>query len=508
MSFLTGKNSPDIKNLTPVSPGPVCHDPEGSFSASDLKILLIFVTAGRLLYNFSGVLPMIPLGVAYLTAYLKKHGYHNIAVIDQPGWELTDQKLLALLSEEPFDIYALSTNIFSLSSSIEIASYIKKSVNPEATVVIGGPSAAFTPQTVLSEIPEVDFVQVGEGEEALLEIVRRKERGEKIENIPGLYWRDNGQIKYGGPIKHLDLKKIPFPVRDLLPNHLYNMHPPFGAYGRVAAIETIRGCNYGCNFCSIQQSVRFRPVDHVIEELSLLAHKGYREFHFVDPTFSIDRERAALLCEAIISKFPGIYWTCKNRTDTVSPQLLKLMKQAGCYMIAYGIESGDNEILRQLNKKITVEEIRRTLQATRKANIRSLSYILIGSPGESEETVKNTVQMLIDEKVDFALFGELMPDTESPLFRNLIEDGSIPETGIRELILHKNQEKLFSHTASGQNRDTLHQWVAGANKLFYRRPSYVLQRLQSFLTVRDACNMVSGVYHLAKESFRSSIYEE
>lgn len=493
--------------LPPFPKGPICYDPEGSFGKDDLKTLFIFVTAGRMIYNFSGIVPMIPLGVGALTAYLKQKGYHNIAIVDQPGWGLSEEELIQELLKQPFDVYGLSTNLFSLSSAVRISDTIKKQINPEATIVIGGPSGAYAPESILTEYPSVDAVHVGEGEDSMWKVIQQCQQKKTLQNIPGLYWRERDKIEYGGKVPYLDLVELPQPSRHLFPLHRYNMHPPLGAYGRVISLETMRGCDYGCNFCSIQRTVRFRKIDQVIDELSILSSQGYREIHFVDPTFSINQDRAALLCEAIIQNFPDLRWTCKNRIDTVNPALLKLMEKAGCYMIAYGVESGDDTILKGLNKNLTTNKIRKNLEATRNAGIRSLTYILIGSPGETKETVKNTVNLLKEQKVDFALFGELMPDTDSPLFKNLIKRGKIPKDAIRDLILHENQDKLFAYTPSGHSRNTLNAWLSEANKSFYGRPSYILQRLFGLASPRDAFNMLSGVWHLVREFNREDIYQ-
>lgn len=479
---------------------PIRFDPDGRFDGGAVQTLFIYLTAGRMAYNFSGVWPMMPLGPAALAAYLKQQGHPDNAALDQPGWGLSEAGTRRLLLDHPFDIYALSANLFSLAPAARLARFIKERAAPDALVVIGGPSAAFAPELILKECPAVDAVQVGEGEAAMAEIVRRRGAGEPIRDIPGLRWRENGRIRSGGAPVLLDLSVLPLPARHLFPAHRHHMHPPFGAFGRAASVETIRGCHYGCKFCSIQQTVRFRPVDAVIDEMSGLIRTGFREFHFIDPTFSIDLDRAARLCEALIRRLPRpVFWTCKNRIDTVTPDLLKLMRRAGCYMISYGVESGDDRVLARLRKNLTAADIRRTLRATRAASIRTLAYILIGAPGETRESVRRTVDLLKTEKTDFALFGELMPDTESPLFREMILSGRLSKNAVGRLVLTGDPTSLFSGTPSGRDRATLARWLSEANRRFYLRPGYVAERLAGLLSARDGINMARGAGRLGME---------
>ena len=507
MNFTFSYKSPKPSQI-PSADSPLYYDPEGTYAPNELKTLFIFVAAGRMIYNFSGIVPMIPLGIGSLVAYLKQHGYHNNAVLDQPGWGLSEKALFPLLLQHPFDLYALSTNIFSLSTALRLAQFVKERVNPKSTVVIGGPSGAFAPETILSECQGVDAVQVGEGETAILRMIKLKAQGKEIKNIPGLYWREGNYIRNGGKFHPIDLTEAPLPFRNLFPNDKYHIHPPLGVYGRVASLESIRGCDYGCNFCSIQHAVRFRAIEQVLEEMSRLILQGYREFHFIDPTFSIDQERAWLLCEAIIRKLPEkIYWSCKNRLDTVTFPLLKLMKRAGCYTISYGVESGDNDILYRIKKSIDAKIIRKTLRDTHEAGIRSLAYILIGSPGETLLTVKSTVDLMKDEKVDFVLFGEMMPDTDSPLFRNLIHQGVISKEAVKSMILNENRDKFQGYTPSGRDRETISKWLSYANRAFYGRPAYILQRIRGMLSLRDVYNMLYGVINLVKEFGRKDIYD-
>ena len=200
-------------NLPEVNSGPIYYNPSGNFGESDLKTLFIFVTAGRMIYNFSGIKPMIPLGIGALTAYLIQNNYFNIAVLDQPGWNLDEKELFKILKSNKFDIYGLSTNLFSLSTAVRISNYIKNNINKDSIIIIGGPSGVYAPQSILNECSAVDAVHVGEGENSMLSIINQCYKGEKPNNIPGLYWRNANKILYGGNVKYIDLTKSPITNR-------------------------------------------------------------------------------------------------------------------------------------------------------------------------------------------------------------------------------------------------------------------------------------------------------
>lgn len=486
---------------------PIIYDRDAHRRNIFPRLLLIFVPAPRNAFNLSGIYPMPPLGIAYLSAYLRKHGFFQTAVLDMPAFDISSDSMLLVLKDDSFDIYGLSATLPGLREAATISRMIRNEVNPNAVIVLGGPATGLDIRILFDCLPDIDLIVKGAGEEPLLEIVRRVESKGSLDHIPGAYWRKGNDIlepdttismsgkKYFGP-----------PARDLLPMDRYKLHPPFGLFPPGTTVETIRGCNYGCDFCSIPGKVTMSPVPHVMDELKILVSAGYREIYFIDPTFPIDRDRTVNLCREMIKTNLNLKWACKSRADALDSELLNLMARAGCYMISLGVESCSNSMLEALGKQTTVERTIQTLRECRKARIRVLSYILIGSPGETDETVRETVQHLIKEKVAFSLFGELFPDPNTEMFSMNGDQKIEAEEAIARYFIEgdTSDELLSGLDVGGMSKEQRRKWLLWANRTFYLRPAYIFQRLADLRNFSEIFILANGLFQFIREARRAS----
>ncbi|MBZ0254289.1 MAG: radical SAM protein [Candidatus Methylomirabilis sp.] len=331
------------------------------------------------------------------------------------------------------------------------------------------------------------------------------EKGGDPADAPNLAFRREGHVVTTPAHAYLDMDRVPRPALDLLPRVKYRLSPPFGVDAPQMLIETTRGCSYRCSFCTLPHDMRERSVDLVVEELVDLVHRrGYRELYFVDPTFTMNRERTMRLLDAMIRERIKVRWTCKTRADHVDQELLHRMAEAGCYMVSYGLESGSQRILDNLMKDVDVSRNERCIQMTRNAGMRSIAYILIGSPGEDELTVGQTLRMVRRMKPDFVLYGELQADPASAATKNAITAGAYSMQDVVDFYIGGKARALADKTLTDVPREAVLRWISQANRDFYARPSYIARRLADVRTPRDFGNLFAGVFFVLADKFLSA----
>lgn len=459
-----------------------------------MKVLLISPPPIRIRYNISGVYPLPPLGLAYIAAVLEKNNF-DVKILDMAALRIQIKDLPRFLGQ--YTVYGISCNIFNLYSGIEIARIVKD-INPLSKVVLGGRCTAFPSESILKRFNNIDFLIRGEGEEAMLNFCDALKRGKDINSVKGLSYR-NGNSVIDNPFNPpIELDKLPLPARYLLPNKRYRMHPPFGIYPPVTLIETSRGCNYGCIFCGLQREIRERSVDSIIAEVKKVIEKlGIQEIHFVDPNFTYNKERIIKLCNRFIEENIKIHWTCKTRVDLVSGELLEIMSRAGCYMISFGIESGSQKILDNLNKDIKTQDTESAFRLAKEANIRTIAYILLGSPGETKSTLNETINFVQKIGPDFVLYGELLPSPDSPLIRKYAEDKTIYLFDKLIDFYIDNKYPLFiKDNICNISHEDITYWLRYANMKFYLRGKYILKRILSLKNVNEMIILVKGAIFL------------
>ena len=350
--------------------------------------------------------PMIPLGVASLAAVSLEAGY-SVRVVD--GWAegLSDsprliERLRKISEPRVVGVSILTTNVRGAANAVSVA----RSVFPAAHIVIGGPHVSALPDSVLDEFFAADLGVFGEGENTLVEILDwyKKETGEP-RNIPGTIWRGNNGVTKRAAARAAisDLDILPRPARDLFPTNKYHPHPPYGRRFRYMNAITSRGCPFRCAYCSksvFGNSYRAFSPARVIDDIRDLVEKyNVHEIHFYDDDLTLDRKRTMEIMERLIAARLDLVWSCTTRCDLVDAELLRRMKRAGCWMISYGVESGNDALRAKIDKGVTRERIVAAFRETKRAGIKTTGYFIIGLPGETEETVAETVKFI----------GELAP---------------------------------------------------------------------------------------------------
>jgi len=366
-----------------------------------MKILLIYPYLLEERVNTEDVV-VPPIGMYYVGAVLKENNY-DVEILNWCKINESPEKISEILLEKKPDVIGFSILQANRWGGIEIAR-IAKQIDPEVKIVFGGVSATFLWEHFLTHFPEIDFVVMGEGEYTFLHLVRCLEKGEDehIGNIRGIAFKKDGKVFRTKPAEYIqDLDQLPVPAK----------------YFEYQHLSLTRGCPGKCTFCGSPKfwghKVRFHSVDYFVEELELLYKKGINFFYFSDDTFSVNKKRVIEICKKILEKNLRIAWNAISRVNYMSEEVISWMKRAGCIQISYGIESGSEKIRAYLNKKITTGEIENTFANTSKYGILPRAYFIYGSPGESRETIQESIDLIkrINPLVIHSFVLSLFPGT-------------------------------------------------------------------------------------------------
>lgn len=329
----------------------------------------------------------------------------RIRVVDCIGERIAWPQFEQLLVAERPRYYITQATAPTITNDMRGA-FLAKSLG--ATTMAIGTHVSPATEATLTAYPALDFAIRGEPEETVrelvdaLEAIRRRtgsqtpgwrSEPEALAHVKGIaYLRDGQMVATADRPFIADLDTLPIPRHELLPLKAYKL--PIVA-GRYTFVVTSRGCPAGCRFCikhvTYQNTYRFRSPEHIMREVEKLIELGTTNIHFEADLFTINRDQVMGLCQALIDRGNPIRWTCNSRVDFVDPEILQMMARSGCWMIAWGIESGSPEILQRVRKGIQIEQVVQALRWAKAAGIRNYGYFIIGLPGETYETIDRTI---------------------------------------------------------------------------------------------------------------------
>jgi len=414
---------------------------------------------------------MAPLGMAYIVSYIRKKG-HSVKLIDLKDPKISwKEDIIPYIKKEKPRFVGMTCYTPSINDVLRICRLIKD-IDKNIKTVLGGAHPSAAPEATIKN-KEVDFVVYGEGEETFLEMLEQRD----LSKIKGIYYKNKGKITRNPPrelIKNLD--SLPWPAYDMLPIKIYGN--PF--LGESMIFATGRGCPFRCIFCSsgvmYKHTYRVRSVKDVVDELAYLHRKHkIKNFIFVDDTFTAIPKRTEEMCKEIIRRKLKISWMCDTRVNTVSEKLFRIMKKAGCRIVKFGIESGDQKILDSINKNIRLEEVHNAVKMAKKVGLQTHAFFILGLPYDTEETMNKTIELSKKLPLDFVQFSILTPYPGTKTFE-MAEKGE----GIRLLsddwgnFMRYGEPIVELPTVSAKRLEQLH---ARAYREFYFRPKYMLNRL-------------------------------
>lgn len=437
--------------MTPRKPGPYDFDPK-RFRAGPRRRLLLLTLYGRM--EFSDYIKTSPpLDAAYLAAAARAAG-HTVSILVITRAADAKNILGRMLRSFQPDVVGMSCCIMNLEACLAAAKWVKE-FNSTTHVVLGGPQASASPEICLAD-PNVDSVAVGEGELTLCHLLKEV-AGARLSRVAGLVRRGkSGTILRNPPrpqIRNLDT--LPLPALDLYPRQFW-----FARHdGRIMApLQTSRGCPFVCTFCASKvvwkRTLRWHSPERVVREMDCLHERyGARHFNLYDANIAIDRRRLLRLCRAITEgrKTDDYTWMCSTRADTVDAELLAAMREAGCRMISYGIESGSQRVLDRAKKGMTLDQYRTALTLTREAGIAIVENFMIGFPTETPEETQATIRLMEETKPDLIGVNIATPMMGTEMFDDALKNGSLREgCAVRDMAGSEN-----AWVAKGRTREEL-----------------------------------------------------
>ena len=372
-----------------------------------------------------------PLGLGYIASVLRKNKV-DVEILD-PTFGARDE-VLKRLARTDYDVLGVSAYTMNYRLGLEFARFAK-SQSKHCRVVFGGVHPTILPADVAKE-DEVDVVVVGEGEETTLELLNAFKNNLPLEAVKGLVFRTGGKIVTTPPRPLIsDLDSLPFPARDLLPMRHY-LKANFGRSAwavrqPATSIVTSRGCPFHCTYCSSHlmfgRKTRYRSVKNIVDEMEWLVQEyQIRGLSIVDDTFIISKKQIHDLADEMRKRKLRLEFICNGRVDIIDKDVLKELKEIGCVGIAFGVESGSQDILdRVLKKGITLDQVRKAFTWAYEAGIPTDAYFMVGIPGETEEDILQTIRFSRTLRASAANFAMTIPMPKTELFDIALEKGEI-----------------------------------------------------------------------------------
>ncbi|MCJ7762576.1 radical SAM protein, partial [Candidatus Bathyarchaeota archaeon] len=374
-----------------------------------------------------------------------------------------------LSKRQPTIVGATSTTRL-YKSALEVIK-IAKEVHPNCLTLIGGPHVTFWDENALKECPQLDVVVRKEGENTLLELVQKLDSGKSYYDVIGTTCRKGKEIVRNPDRPYIEnLDELPFPAR-----HLWDLESIRKAED-IFYLTTSRGCVYWCEFCAavrmFGRKYRMRSVKNVVDELEFLYKTyGATVFTFCDDAFTVDQARTEELCSEISKRGLKIKWNCGTRVDMITRELLLEMKNAGCVSVWFGVESGTQQVLDEMKKGISPEQTIKTIKLVMELGLKPVPNVLLGFPGETEETAWKTIRFA--EKVspdEIAFYNIATPYPGTPMYDHVIKNGWLRVT---DFDLYDATTPIFE-TPTLSLRD-LAELYDKAFQSFYMRPSFVFR---------------------------------
>lgn len=416
-----------------------------------------------------------PLGLAYLTSFLRSRG-HEVSVLD--GFDLGLEEIVSRAKATDPEVIGITCNTQTRHEAFRLAKLLKIEI-PHIRTVAGGPHVSALPDQVLRHYPQIDFVVREEGELTFCHLLQAMRSGEDYDQVNGISFRKAGAIVHNQDRDLItDLDTIPFPaIEDFDLDTYPQWEDMSGELKKLhkAPMITSRGCPYNCIFCYgsfWRRRYRWRSPTNVVDEIERLHNHHVRYIRFHDDCFTLVKKRVLQICDELSKrKLDDLVWACTVRADSLDAEMLGRMKTAGCHLINIGVESGSPEILQNIKKGTTVDEIRLAFKIAREVGLQTRAHIMVGNPGESRATLNDTVKLLLSIRPDHVVVGRtvVMPATELwEEYRRSVQSDSI----------WLDENVIYPLYESRNTTEKMHAYVRYAHFIYkYHRARYGLRSL-------------------------------
>ncbi len=427
---------------------------------------------------------------------------HSVKLINANGLNMKYDELRKNIEIEEFDVLIFRFTPTTFGWDMKTAE-ICKEVNSTAKIVGLCLTLHSLQREVMKRAKYMNIYIAKEWETVIPDLINSLENGERLHNVNGICFKQNGQIIVNPPARPLkDYNSLPIPAYDLLPNlKVYRPNTPVS--GNYMILYASKGCSFNCIFCTVAKTpFKIKSGKKIIGELKLLFSKyNVRLVSFFDETFTINRKRVIKICEEIKNEMPDLRWYCNTRADLVDPKLLKMMYEGGCRGIAYGIESGSQKILDNAKKGIKVGEAKSAIKWIKEAGIKVYTSVIFGLPGENWDTVRETIKFVKETLPHGAQFNVAVPYPGTELYARAIKEGFISKD-IKWDELYQHKARIRTKELSPEELEKIRRkayrslyfnprWLTHNIFWVFRRPGdftlgiiYYLKILRNFVVYR------------------------
>ncbi|MAF25983.1 hypothetical protein CL634_10495 [bacterium] len=441
--------------------------------------------------NFSKSAQILPpLGMAYLAALLRQKGF-TVGFLDANALGLTEEQILNKLHEFKPDCLLYTTITDNFQYTLGWIKNIKQKLDVPA--IVGGPHMSLYPKETLTHHC-IDYGVVGDGWETLPELLQTIQAGGDLSTVKSIVYRKDGEImatEYRS--QSVSLEDVPFPARDIMPLNHYDT--VLTKSRPIGIIITALGCPFRCTYCVTDTNLRSRSAEHVVAEIEECVNKyGIKEITFYDETFTVNRKRVTEILDLLEEKKLKFSWIVRTRADCVDKEMIERMARLGCIEIRIGIESGDEKVLRSINRFIPLERIRNVVKWSKQAGLVVFGFFMVGLPGETKEEIMKTLKFMLELDLDFVEINKFVPLPGSQIYENMKRDTG--QDFWRDYTLGKVSPEQLKPYQRGLSEEELNRLLEKSYRRFYYRPRYVWKRLVAVKSWKEFKKLVSAAWSL------------
>ena len=432
---------------------------------------------------------MIPQGLASIAAVLERNAVECL-ITDAYAENLTLDVITDRIIDYNPDVLGLSCVTPVVPIVHEVIKRIKDR-KPSIIVVLGGPHPSILPDEELDDT-NVDYIVKGEGEFIFLNLLNELKGGRNFSRVDGLSYRENGKKIHNKTAENIDnLELLPQPAYHLLPMHLYSTPPQWSLASPSFQLLASRGCVYQCGFCYVGMGkrMRYKNPKTICDEIEyLIKNYGCRQIVFVDTIFPISDKHANEVCKEIINRQLNkkIVWFTSTRVDVVNQDMLNLMHRAGCRLVTFGVESGNQEILDCIKKHITLEQTVKAVKMAHKAKIDVTASYVLGLPGETIQTVLDTIKFAKKLNTLYAQFNIIVPYPGTEVYEYAVKNGLLRNRNWSNYVSLVSMTELDPpFIAPGMTKEELLDIQKRAYRGYYLRPVIIFKHIRKMLANRE-----------------------
>lgn len=465
-----------------------------------MKILLVRP------FNKESLTVVPPLGLGYLATSVRKD--NKVKILDCVKDKILPEDFAKILAKEKPDLVGLTVFSSDLVVTKEYLESVKKS-NGKIITVIGGPHPSAMPKECFDFYQNLlDFAFVGEAELGFPVLIKLLEKRKTplaldLKKIPGLVWKKDSKEIVNKPEYPMDLDKLGFPSWDLIKPETYP-HAPIGGFARrfpVAYILTSRSCPFQCTFCAAKSihgsTFRRKSLPEVLKEVKYLTHqRGIKEIHILDDNFTLSKEFVKEFCEEKIKERLDFSWNCSNgiRLDRIDEETLRLMKKAGCYSVAVGIESGSDRILKHMKKNLNKNYIKKQVELISKVGIEITGLFILGYPAESKNDILQTISFAKSLDLTKAAFSIFRPLPGSEMWTYLINQKKLDISHLNNLSYYRTESNYMRNVS----QEDFSKLQKKAFFDFYFRPKIILTLIRETSSPSHLLAVIRRVIYFMK----------